>query len=307
MKRFGLVLVVVMLGGCGGPMDHPVGPTPKRVLIVTVDGLRPDVALRAEMPNMRALMKSGCFTFYGLTIDPSLTLPAHVSMLTGQKPDKHGVWTDLDRADEQVVYPSVPTLFEAAKKAGYTTAIATGKAKFEALNKPNSLDWSYIPKIYAQDGQVAQQMTEMIKQHRPQVMLVHLAGVDAAGHGSGWGSDDQVQAASDADAALGVVLAALREQNLMQETVIVLSSDHGGSGWSHWYSDDRHSRIPWIISGPQVKKNLDLTRYRELTVNIYDTFPTVCYLLKIPLESGLDGKAVLQIIDREEVRDAGAR
>lgn len=306
MRPFRLILLALVLG-CGGPLDQPAMPIPKRVLLVTVDGLRPDVALRAEMPNLRSLMRTGCFTFYGLTVNPSMTLPAHVSMLTGLKPERHSVWTDLDSPDEPIVYPSATTLFEAAKKAGYTTAMAAGKPKFAALAKPGSLDWSYVPEVYAQDRQVAEQMAAMIRQSQPAVMFMHLAGVDAAGHGSGWGSEDQLTAASEADAALGLVLTTLREQNLMDSTVVVLTSDHGGSGWSHWYQDHRHSQVPWIVCGPRVKKNLDLTRYRELTVNVCDTFATVCYLLKIPIESGLDGRPVLQIIDREEVRDAGAR
>jgi len=306
IRQIVIIVMLLTIPACGGAAVPRTTPQVKRILIVSIDGLRPDVALRADMPNLRALANAGCFSYSALTIDPPLTLPAHTSMLTGCLPSKHAVWTDLDRPDEPVVHPKVPTLFELAKKAGYTTAIATGKAKFEALLTPDALDWSYVPKVYAQDFQVAQQAAEMIKLHRPHLLFVQLAGVDAAGHGSGWGSDDQLLAAHDADAALGLLLAELRHANLIDETAVFAVSDHGGTGYAHWYPDDRSAHVVWVLSGPRIKKNLDLTRYPELTVHVYDTFATACYLLKIPPPADVDAKPVLQVIDREEVRDAGA-
>ena len=63
----------------------------RRIVIVSIDGLRPDVALRANMPALRSLMARGSFTMFAVTTDVAVTLPSHMSMLTGMPPDKHKI------------------------------------------------------------------------------------------------------------------------------------------------------------------------------------------------------------------------
>ena len=58
-------------------------PSDRKVLLFSIDGLRPDVALRADAPSVRGLMREGAFTFWAQTTALSVTLPSHTSMLTG--------------------------------------------------------------------------------------------------------------------------------------------------------------------------------------------------------------------------------
>ena len=82
---------------------------------MSIDGLRPDVLLRARAPNARRLMERGSFTMWARTVPECYTLPAHVSILTGVSPQTHGVeWNDhIEEA-----YSLVPTVFEVAKRLG---------------------------------------------------------------------------------------------------------------------------------------------------------------------------------------------
>ena len=194
-------------------------------------------------------------------------------------------------------YPSVPTIFELAKARGLTTALAVGKGKLDALGKKGSLDWAYWPDGYAQAIQVAHEAQNIIEEHRPQLFFIHFPDVDAAGHGSGWGSRQQERAVERADQALGIVIAALRHARIEQTTAIIVTSDHGGAGYSHGPDDMRSRNIPWIICGPGIRQNIDLTTKDTLVVNTEDTFATACYLLKIPMDEDIDGKAVLQVME----------
>src|SRR5262252_2056340 len=54
-----------------------------RVLIISIDGLRPDLLLRAAMPRVRGLCSDGSYTFWAETTPEAYTLPCHISMLTG--------------------------------------------------------------------------------------------------------------------------------------------------------------------------------------------------------------------------------
>lgn len=270
----------------------------RRAVVISVDGMRPDVMLRADAPNLRGLMNRGSFTFWAWTTKISITLPSHTSMLTGCTPDHHGILFNDDGPQPQV-YPGVPTLFELAHQAGYTTALCASKSKFAALARPGSVDWLVLPSRGGmfQDMYVAQQAAGIIADHAPDILFVHLGGVDTAGHHIGWGTPQQIQAMGDADAAIGVVLEALKRKNLLDSTFILVSADHGGSGRTHGKDDWRSRFIPWITAGPHIKPGFDLTLDRELKVHTEDTFATVCWLMNIEVPDSIDGRPVRQIVE----------
>lgn len=142
------------------------------------------------MPHIRGLLNAGSFTFWARTVDFAYTLPAHASMLSGVSPEKHGV-TWLERVEQ--TYPNVPTLFEIAKRAKLSTALVSGKTKFNVFAKPGALDWKYLPPAEpVLDLLVAGHAAKIIRDHKPHVMLVHLPGVDYVGHAVGWGTPEQL-------------------------------------------------------------------------------------------------------------------
>src|SRR4051794_35241398 len=63
-------------------LPRPV-PAITRALIISIDGLRPDVMLRADAPNLKSLYTTGSFSFWARTTPLSITLPSHTTMLTG--------------------------------------------------------------------------------------------------------------------------------------------------------------------------------------------------------------------------------
>ena len=237
-------------------------PAIRRALVISVDGLRPDLLLRANTPNMHRLFQSGSYSFWARTTAMSITLPSHTSMLTGATPNRHGIFWNSDLPLLKPVYPSVPTLFEVAHRAGYTTGMAAGKMKFDTLAKPKTIDFMHIPATQkSEDADVVEHAVEIIHWHKPQVMFVHFPSTDNIGHKIGWGTPDQIKAIENADACVGKVLAAIDEEGLTDSTFILLTADHGGAGRTHGPDDPRSRHIPWIAFGPGIRKNLDLTTY----------------------------------------------
>ena len=295
---------------------------PRRVVVISVDGLRPDLLLRADTPNMHRLFENGCYTFWARTVPQGITLPSHTSMLTGVTPRRHGIEWNRDLPLFRPVYPSVPTIFELAHKAGFSTAIATGKSKFATIIKPKVLTWQSIPppppdtvlgyeededspttspttkpkQKPLEDTEVAREAARIIVRHRPRVMFVHFAGVDTAGHDKGWASREQMAAIAKADDAIGIVLEALAEADVANETAVIVSADHGGAGKGHGPDDARSLHIPWIVNGPGIRKGVDLTTYPKLQVQTEDTCATACGLLGIPVKD-LDGKFIREILE----------
>lgn len=297
---FRIPVLVVALGlAPGAPRAAvPHGPAlAPRALLISVDGLRPDVLLRANAPALRGLMARGSFTMWARTTAVAVTLPSHVSMLTGVPPARHGVVWNSDLPLKHPVYSKFPTLFEVARHAGYTTALVTGKSKFTALNEPGTLDWAFVPDSTITDEAVADTTVTLIRRHAPQVLFVHLPGVDIAGHAKGWGSPAQLAAAARADGAIARILAAEQARGVLDSTVVLVTSDHGGQGRTHGPDDPRSRAIPWVIAGPGVRRDFDLTTIATLDVRTEDTFATLCHVLGLTPPLPVDGRPVIEALD----------
>lgn len=274
----------------------------KYALIISVDGMRPDLLLRAQTPNMHKLMNEGSFTFWAQTTEVAITLPSHVSMLTGVKPERHKVDWNAPLTPEKQLYPQATTIFELAKGHGLTTALAAGKMKFAALAKPGTVDWLFLPKNdNGDDPRVAWEAAAIVTEHKPNLLFVHFPATDAVGHTFGWSSPQQMITIENADACVGTVLEAYKEANLLDQVFIVLTADHGGQGLSHGANDARSRHIPWITRGPGIRRGYDLTIIDRLNVDTEDTFATTAYLLGLPVERSLDGQPVLQILAQKEL------
>lgn len=321
-------------------------PTNYKVVIISVDGLRPDVLLRADAPNIRQQMNEGSFTMWARTTAVSITLPSHTSMLTGYPPNSHGIQWNDDLPLKEPVYAKVPTLFARAKRRGYSTAMVAGKSKFITLAKPGTLDWVWIspekpetpeqiaakqererdveadtiekpkrtekpdpskkdplkyPYDPQEDADVAAQSVRLIREHQPDVLFVHFPGPDIAGHSESWGSPTQFTAIHNVDQHIGEILGAVRDAGLRDLTYVIISADHGGALKTHGPDDPRSRTIPWILTGPNVRKDWDLTRSERLDVNTEDTFGTACYVLKIPLPLNAPTKPITPAFQNVEL------
>lgn len=274
---------------------RPIGAV-EHVVLISIDGLRPDLALRANMPTLRAMLREGSYSFWAKTTEVSVTLPSHTSMVTGVTPRRHGVTWNGDLPPGQKRYPKYPTVMELASQCGYVTAMVAGKSKFAALEKPGTLSYSFVPDrdpgVVGADVVVAR-VEEIVAAHKPDLLFVHLPDVDSAGHYHGWGSPEQIAALEQMDRRLAQVLSSLDRAGIRQSTAIILSADHGGAGDTHGPDDTRSRHIPWIIVGPGVRHDFDLTRIAELHVRTEDSAATIAYLLGLPWPRELDGHAML--------------
>lgn len=301
MKRF-LVTVILLCVLCGAraESEKPTRPIPEieRVLIISIDGLRPDRLLLGNTPVLHGMIARGAFTMWAQTTAVSITLPSHVSMLTGVIPRKHKIEWNMDLPLSEPVYPAVPTVFELAKKWHYSTALITGKSKFGPLTKPGTIDQLFMPPHDLEvDEPVADEAVKIIREHKPELTFVHFPAVDKRGHKYGWGSAEQMRAIEAADVCVGRVLQALDDAGVRDHTLIIVSADHGGAGLTHGAEDSRSRNIPWIANGPTVKRGYDLTQSLDLVVRTEDTCATACHVLGLGQFPYFDGKPVLLAFD----------
>src|SRR5436190_15297537 len=91
-----LLIAAAFLAPAATFADDAAPATKPHILIISVDGMRPDLMLRAKTPNIHALFEGGAYSFWARTTPHAITLPSHVSMLTGCIPRHHEVEWNVD-------------------------------------------------------------------------------------------------------------------------------------------------------------------------------------------------------------------
>lgn len=259
-------------------------PLARRVLILSIDGFRPDAIPLAPMPNLMELMKNAAYTLSARTIYPSSTLPAHTSMLSGTCPKKHGVnWNDYLPENG---YAQITDIFDIVHAAGMQTVMVVGKQKLRQITEPSSTD--VFEFINDRDLVITQKLIENFPADF-RLMFIHFPTTDDMGHVYGWLSNEQLSVLYRADQAIGNLLAELDARGLREETLIIITADHGGHDITHGSSMPEDMTIPWIASGAGIHP-MQLTT----PVQTVDTAATAAYALGLSIPAEWDGVPVYE-------------
>lgn len=244
-----LLLAVLLLAGCATrpsaepsatastPGTHPVA------VLVSIDGLRADRVGSGRMPTLDGLARTGAWARDGMRPSyPSLTFPNHYTLVTGLRPDHHGivqntmvdpalgrftlrdraavsdarwwggepVWTTLERNGGRAA-----TMFWPGSEAPISGRHPTDWRLFDASKTPNQrvdevLDWVSRPAAT-----------------RPGFVTLYFDQVDHEAHSDGPDSDAALAAMREVDDALARLLAGLRQRKLLDTVNLLIVSDHG--------------------------------------------------------------------------------
>ena len=251
----------------------------ERVVLISVDGLRPDAITPETAPNIVALRATGTAAREALAALPPITLPSHASMLTGLTVQRHGLLLDFDLPG---TIPQ-PTVFDFAHDAGLRTAFFASKTKMSFLAHP---DASETIDIDPDPTAIVARLLPLIATDGPDLIFLHLRDPDSTGHRSGWMSPEYLAAVTRMDALIGQVADAITA-DAERPTYLIITADHGGRGHGHLLNKPVNRHIPWIAIGPGIPAGAELPD----TVSTTDTTPTVLWLLGVPIPDGLSGRA----------------
>jgi predicted AlkP superfamily pyrophosphatase or phosphodiesterase len=258
--------------------------TIKHVLIISEDGLRADAVATMHLHWHELLRKRGAYSFSAKTIRDASTLPAHASMLSGVHPSVHGLTWNNWRPSKG--YIKAPTIFTRAQEAGLTTAFFTGKSKLRHIVPPGTVGVFERPGYYCK--KVADEAAQYLVTEKPALAFVHFSDPDEFGHSKGWMSPAQIKAIAQSDKCLGVLYEALEKSGLVEDTLIIVSADHGGHNKVHSGAKPIDRLIPWIACGPGVREGFHI----PTEISTVDTAATALSALGLPIPPEIAGKPV---------------
>lgn len=285
----------------GGTFDKNQGID--RIVLVVVDGMRADEVTPELAPNIYALAHTGSYTFRGLTDMPPSTPVAHMSLFTGMTAKTHGVngyfkWWQMFR-----VFLWRTSIYDYAHEHGFNNHVLIGwpdkKLSNDEERSLRLFKFGFYVKgvnhmtFFTQSPMAkSERAFEILNDEQPKFLFLHFLENDAAGHHNGWMSKEQLAALQLIDEAVGQLRKNLARAGLLDRTLIVLTSDHGGLGKSHGTCTDIHCRrIPIIITGPGVKINHRMPDEQH----IYDVTPTILKLLGDTETRDFEGRPIPNI------------
>lgn len=226
----------------------------KHVVILGVDGAG-TFFKDTETPCVDAIMEMGTYTYDAKAVYPTISAQNWGSML-------HGVLPEFHRLTNQIVasrpYPPdspYPSIFRLVREARPSAPLASF-CNWSAVNIGIVEDGIGVEKWNGgSDPAVASHVLEYLETSSPTLLFVHFDSVDGAGHGSGYGSGTHLATLSTVDALIGMIHKALKEKGILDDTLLMVVTDHGGTpGGSHGGDTDAELHVFLGVAGKTVDK-----------------------------------------------------
>jgi predicted AlkP superfamily pyrophosphatase or phosphodiesterase len=242
------------------------------IVLISISGLpaealaKPD-ALGLRTPTLRSLRARGAFSPNVEGVFPSLTAPAHASILTGSFPAEHGVTADLPFDAQTGRQSATPfhstkefkgeTIWEYVRREGLSAAavdfpLSTAAAVAfnfheaapdetveekrlrEELLKSIGPAPALAPKAkplalaQARDAQTAAAASKLIETRRPNLLMLRFSSFEAAELLHGQSSLESKATLEQIDGLIARIIAAIELAGLFEGSTFILLSDHCG-------------------------------------------------------------------------------
>lgn len=290
-----MALASIFITGCGDAERTP------KVLLIGIDGVRPDIMAMASTPHLDSLASNGTFTPRARTVYPSVSGPGWSSYLTGVWPDKHGVTSNQFEGKNFEEYPDIFARIESIRPELETFAVADWPPIVTDSNNGPIISDAVDTKHFVElidtgwldaDEESVRHAERALANGNPDVMFVYLASPDKAGHHFRSIGEEYVAAIEAADAYVGRLVHAVNQRSTadVEDWLILVSTDHGRRpNGGHGGDTDEERTIFYIASGPSA---------------IVGTAPDTTYIVDLPVTAlehlgieidptwGLDGKVV---------------
>jgi len=239
----------------------------KYMIIISFDAVSSkDIEILKTLPNFKKIIDGGSLINNVESVYPTLTYPAHATIVTGKYPKNHGI-IDNTIFHAGDLNPNWywfrkgikgETLYDLAKKKGLSTCSllwpVTGRSSikynlaeiFKVKPHQNQLIQSicagsllYQLELNNKFGHIRRGITQpalddfvieaakyTIDKYCPELMFIHFTDVDTNRHHHGYCGKEAIEGLYRHDARLGEIIKALEEKNILNKTDIVALGDH---------------------------------------------------------------------------------
>ena len=305
MKKFFILLTALCL--VANVEADAAKKKAKHVVMIGIDGWAAEAVRKipaSDLPNIHYLMDNGSWTLAKRSVMPSASAINWTSMFNGLPTEMHGFdkWNSLkgtipSTSDNGNGIP--PTIFTILRKQRPNAEIGCvyDWDCIGILADTLALDYNYFIKTYRgketmiPTEEYTKIATEYIKTKKPDFFTFYYGALDNAGHTYGWYGSEYIECLKGLDRGVGMVIQALKDAGIFEDTIIIMSSDHGGKDKGHGGFTMLELETPFIVFGKKVKKGFEFPE----PMMQYDTAATIAYILGLQIPDDWRGKPMKQI------------
>ncbi|MDO4459081.1 MAG: alkaline phosphatase family protein [Clostridia bacterium] len=255
-----------------------------KVLLILVDGMRPDALPLCGDPDLLEYYKSGTYCLKADTVYPSITLPCHMSLFHSVDPDRHGVLTNTYVPQNHPIDGIVEVLASYRKKS----AMFYTFEPLRDLSRPGMLSMSWYRawehnKWQHLDKTVTKACIEYINEQAPDFVFLYLGETDESGHKFGWMSEEYLASVKEAAECIKEITAMLPE-----EYSVIVTADHGGHARNHGEDIAEDMTIPVCFRGKHFDSGKELEK-----LSIKDIAPTITAIMGFEPGDDWEGTSII--------------
>lgn len=293
MKRYFLlvaILVAALMSSCGSKRQA------EHIFLIGFDGWGSYCMDSVEMPTTRALMEQGCYTLKKRTVLPSVSAPNWASMFMGATTELTG-WTNNGErpplapayVNENGVFPTIFSLIREQMPEAKTACIFEWGG-IRPLVDEKAID--HCVQLKPED--IAAASVEHIKSVKPDFMAIIYDDPDHVGHSKGHDTAEYCARMEELDICLAEIIAAIKEAGIYDDSIIIVTSDHGGIGYGHGGQSMMEMETPFIIAGKNIKQGGE---FSEVMLQ-QDTAHTLAEAFGLKVPQMWSGNSMSQVFEK---------
>ncbi|AEF80905.1 alkaline phosphatase [Leadbettera azotonutricia] len=249
----------------------------------------------ADIPVIRQMMAHGAYTLEDLSVMPSDSAPNWMSMFSGADPGLHGFtsWNSKEpgfqpaAVDSRAFFPGIFGLLRDQKPESTIAYFYewSGMKYLVPKDVPNRM--KLVPLLsYWKPG--ANKIARYIKKQKPGFAFIGFYGTDMTGHSKGHDTPAYYKKLSQIDGYIGIIEQAVKDAGIYDNTIFILTADHGGVGKGHGGESMQERQVPLILYGKGIKKGYEIVG----EVHTYDTASTIARIFGLVQPDVWIGKPV---------------
>ena len=133
-----------------------------------------------------------------------------------------------------------------------------------------------------------------IKEKKPTFLAVCYDQIDHVGHAIGHDTPAYYDVLARVDKQIGRIIQALKDAGIYDDTIILVTADHGGIGRSHGGQSLLEMEIPFIVYGKNIRKGVEL---KDVVIQ-YDTAATIAEVFGLKRPQAWRGLPIYSVFER---------
>ncbi len=253
--------------------------TYKHVVILGIDGAG-NFTRFADTPNIDRIFEHGAKTDYCLTAVPTISAQCWGTMLLGVVPYVHRLNNDIISSTPYTDTEN-PTIFSLVRRA-HPDAVLGSFSSWKPINYGIVEQDVGVTTETGEDAVLTEKIIDYIKAEKPELLFVQFESIDHAGHCFGYGSEEYLSELSVVDSYVGRIYASLTDAGIADDTLFIVTADHGGTGHSHGGLTEGERFVLFRAVGKTVADN------PSLDLRVIDIPAIVCTALGVPFGRNFD-------------------